>query len=64
MVIAVIILAVLLPVMTIGAFVVGYNMNAPKKIKILSKQKKHEPTEAEIMMSRIDNAQVYKTENE
>ena len=51
------ILAVLLPIMTIGAFVIGYNVNAPKKI--LKKAKKHAPTEDEVMLERIDKATVY-----
>ena len=60
--IAIIVLASLLPVMSIASFIVGYNINAQKKIFRLP-EKKHKPTEAELMMERIENAQVYKTEN-
>lgn len=55
-----VILAVLLPIFTIGAFVIGYNVNAPKKI--FKKAKKHAPTADEIMLERIDNATVYEEE--
>ena len=54
--IAVIVLAALLPIMTITAFVIGYNCNAPKKI--LHKSKKRNPTEDEIMLERIDKATI------
>lgn len=54
--IIIVVLSVLLPIMTISAFVVGYNANAPKKI--LKKSKKHQPTEDEIMLERIDKATV------
>lgn len=50
------VLAALLPIMTISAFVVGYNCNAPKKI--LKKSKKHKPTDDELMLERIDKATV------
>lgn len=50
------ILSVLLPIMTIAAFIVGYNVNATKKI--FKRTKKHEPTEDEIMLERIDKATV------
>lgn len=51
------ILAVLLPIMTIAAFIVGYNVNATKKI--FKHVKKQAPTEAEVMLERIDKATVY-----
>ena len=54
--IAVIVLAALLPIMTITAFVIGYNCNAPKKI--LAPKKKRKPTQDEIMLERIDKATV------
>ena len=54
--IAIIVLAALLPIMTITAFVIGYNCNAPRKI--LKHTKKHKPSEDEIMLERIDNAKV------
>lgn len=50
------VLAVLMPIMTITAFVIGFNCNSPKKI--LKKQKKHEPTKDEIMLERIDKASI------
>ena len=50
------VLAALLPIMTITAFVIGFNCNAPKKI--LKKSKKHTPTKDEIMLERIDKATV------
>lgn len=51
------ILAVLLPVCTIAAFIVGYNVNAQKKI-FKKKPKKQPPTADEIMLERIDRATV------
>ena len=50
------ILSVLLPIMTITAFVIGYNCNAPKKI--LKRSKKRKPTEDELMLERIDKATI------
>ena len=50
------VLAVLMPIMTITAFVIGYNINASKKI--LKLQKKRRPTEDEIMLERINKATV------
>ena len=55
--IVIIIFSALLPVMTITAFIIGYNVNAQKKIFRLP-QKKAEPTEDEIMLERIDNARI------
>ena len=51
------ILAFLLPIMTITAFIVGYNVNANKKI--FKHVKKHTPTADEVMLERIDKATVY-----
>lgn len=48
------VLAVLMPIMTIAAFVIGYNCNAPKKI--LKHSKKRTPTKDELMLERIDKA--------
>lgn len=48
------VLAVLMPIMTIAAFVIGYNCNAPKKI--LKHSKKRKPTNDELMLERIDKA--------
>ena len=55
--IIIVILAALLPIFTISAFIVGYNINAPHKI--FKKTKKSKPTEDEIMLQRIDKATVY-----
>ena len=56
--IVIVALSVLLPIMTIAAFVVGYNVNAPKKILKPKPKKKAGKTEDEIMLERIDNARV------
>ena len=53
----IVILAALLPIFTITAFIVGYNINAKKKI--FKHTKKSAPTADEIMLQRIDNATVY-----
>ena len=55
--IAIIVLAALLPVMTIAGFVVGYNVNAPRKLFRMP-AKKAKPTENEIMLERIDRATI------
>lgn len=55
---AIIVLAVLLPIMSITAFVIGYNVNAQKKILTPKKREKRELTEDEIMLDRIDKARV------
>lgn len=52
------VLAALLPVFTITAFVIGYNVNAPKKILKPKPKKKAEKTADEIMLERIDKATV------
>lgn len=54
--IAIIVLAVLIPIMSIASFIVGYNINAQKKI--FKVRKKEEPTEDEIMLERIDKARI------
>ena len=57
--IAIIVLAALLPIMSITAFIVGYNVNADKKIfKPKPKSKPRELTEDEIMLDRIDKARI------
>ena len=56
--VAIIVLSVLLPIMTIAAFVIGYNVNAPRKILKPKPKKKAQKTEDEIMLERIDNAKV------
>ena len=50
------VLAILLPIMTITAFVIGYNCNAQKKI--LKPHKKQKPTQDQIMLDRIDKATI------
>lgn len=50
------VLAIMLPIMTITAFVIGYNCNAPKKI--LKPHKKSKPTDDQIMLDRIDKATI------
>ena len=52
------IMAVLLPIMSILSFIIGYNMNAHKKIGIPKKPKKEELTEDEEMLERINNARI------
>ena len=51
------VLAVLLPICTITAFIIGYNVNATRKI--FRPKKKRKPTEDEIMLERIDKATLY-----
>lgn len=57
LIIALVFESVLLPILAITAFVLGYNVNAEKKI--LRRKKKSKPTEEEILLKRIDNAKVY-----
>ena len=59
MVIALIIMSALMPILTITAFVVGYNVNADRKILRIKRKKKEEKTEDEKMLERIDSARVY-----
>ncbi len=56
--IAIIVLAALLPIMSISSFLIGYNVNAQKKIFVPKKKDKREQTEDEKMLERIDNARV------
>lgn len=59
-IIALVTMAALTPILTITAFIVGYNVNANKKIGTgIIRKKKHEPTDDEKMLQRIDNAKVY-----
>ena len=52
-------MSLLMPILVIWAFIAGYNMNAPKKIKVTPKKKKErELTEDEKMLKRIDEARV------
>jgi len=55
------VMTIITPVMCIVSFIIGYNINAPKKIFRLP-EKKVKPTEDELMLERIEKAQVYKTE--
>ena len=54
--IAIIVLAALLQIMSMTFFVIGYNINASKKI--FTPKKKTQPTEDQIMLERIDKATV------
>lgn len=56
--IAIIVLAALIPIMSIASFIIGYNVNAPKKIFRLPKRADNEPNEDELMLERIDKARV------
>ena len=56
------ILAVLMPIFTISAFVIGYNMHADRKIRIAKPKKNKALTADEEMLQRIESATVFKTE--
>lgn len=56
--ICLIIMAFLMPIMTIGGFVVGYNTKAKPSEKILKPKPKHEPSEAESLLERIDRVHI------
>ena len=56
--IAIIVLAALIPILSITAFIVGYNINAPKKVFRIPKKTKTEKSEDELMLERIDKAKV------
>ena len=57
-IVAIIVLAALLPIMSISSFLIGYNVNAQKKVFVPKKKEKREKTEDEIMLERIDNARI------
>lgn len=61
--IAIIVLAALVPILSISSFIIGYNVNAQKKVLVPKRKVKREMTEDEKMLERIENAKVYKTEN-
>ena len=61
--IAIIVLAALVPLLSISSFIIGYNVNAQKKVLVPKRKVKREMTEDEKMLERIENAKVYKTEN-
>lgn len=52
------VLAALLPIMSISSFIIGYNINAPRKIMKPKPKKKKEMTEDEKMLERIDKARI------
>jgi len=56
---ALIIMSFLLPICTITAFIVGYNINADRKLFRKKSKKTEEQKETENIISRIDNATVY-----
>ena len=51
------ILSALLPIFTITGFIVGYNVNAPRKIA--ARTRKIEPTKDEKTLEWLDSATVY-----
>ena len=51
-------LACVLPIATITAVIIGYNVNADRKIMQKHSKKKSKPTADEIMLERIDKATV------
>ena len=57
-IIALMAMAFLMPIMTITAFVIGYNVNAQKKIFKPKPKAKKEMSEDEKMLERIDKARV------
>ena len=56
--IVIVVMSALLPIMSILSFLVGYNVNAPRKI-FKARPKKRVMTEDEKMLQRIDEATVY-----
>jgi len=56
---AVLLLAFMLPVCTITAFVIGYNINADRKLFRKKSKKTEEQKETENILTKIDNATVY-----
>lgn len=55
---ALIVMSFLMPILCISAFVIGYNINAQKKILKPKPKAKKEKTEDEKMLERIDNARI------
>lgn len=53
---AIILLAVLMPICTITAFIIGYNVNAQKKIFVRKPKRKATPEEE--LLARIDKAHI------
>jgi len=52
-------MAVITPFLTITAFVIGYNINADRKILVKKTKKTKEAKANEDLMERIDKATVY-----
>ena len=52
----ILVMSALMPITAIAAFIIGFNVNASRKIFV--KPKKHEPSEDEIMLDRIDKATI------
>ena len=59
MVVALIVMSALMPILTITAFIIGYNVNADRKIMKFKRKKKEEKTEDEKLLDFIDSAKVY-----
>lgn len=55
-VVALVVMAALSPVVAIFSFIMGYNINAQRKL--FQRAKKHEKTEEEKLLERIDNARI------
>lgn len=53
-------ISVMLPAISIAAFIIGYNINASKPI--MKPKRKSKPSENDTMLDRINRATVYKTE--
>ena len=49
---ALIFMSIMMPILTITAFIMGYNVNAP--VKLMKRHKKHVKTEDEEVLDRID----------
>lgn len=55
---ALIIMAAIMPILTIAAFIIGYNINTPQPNKIFSKPKKTALTVEKDLLARIDKAHI------
>ena len=58
MIYALVVMSLVMPILVIGAFIIGYNINAPRKIMKPKPKKKKEMTEDEKMLERIDKARI------
>lgn len=54
----IIILSVLMPIFTILAFIIGFNINATEGKKIRVRKPKKEPTSEEELLAKIDKAHI------